>query len=346
MSNKAPARRFRHIMVITGDHRISDATKLDDHYGEKDISLHDAMRAALESLPGYAFEFFDDHNRLVPRLIEDPPEFVLNFCDTGFRNVATQELHIPALLELLDVPYSGAPPACMVLCYDKAIVRLVAESLGVEVPQEHYLASGRPFDDIDVTYPALLKPNNADGSVGITQNAVVHDDREASAYLGWLRDEVPESAVLVQEYLPGPEYGLALIGNPDTGLEALPPLQVDFSALPRGCAPILAYESKAMPTSPYYTDIRFEPASLSQSAISRLRSDAERLFARLLCRDYARFDFRTAADGRVKLIEVNPNPAWDPEAKLAIMAGFAGKTYPETLAMILDAAQRRLSARS
>lgn len=343
MSDSASSHRFNDVLVITGDHRLSDVTKEGSQYSEKDLALHDAMRGALESLPGYRFEFLSDHGELIPRLLEDPPEFVLNFCDTGFRNVATQELHIPALFEVLGVPYSGAPPACMVLCYDKSIVRLVAESLGVDAPREVYLAPGEPLDSAKVSYPALLKPNNADGSVGITRDAVVNDEHEARAYFDWLRKELPASAVLIQEYLPGPEYGLALIGNPDTGLEALPPLQVDFSALPDDCAPILAFESKAVFSSPYYTDIRFEPASLPKEVSTRMRRDAERLFRRLLCRDYARFDFRAGADGRVKLIEVNPNPAWDPEAKLAIMARFAGKSYPETLAMILEAAQARLA---
>jgi D-alanine-D-alanine ligase len=69
---------------------------------------------------------------------------------------------------------------------------------------------------------------------------------------------------------------------------------------------------------------------------------AKRLFARLGCRDYARFDFRCAADGEPKLMEVNPNPAWANDGKLAFMAGFAGIAYPDMLKMILDAALRRL----
>ena len=61
---------------------------------------------------------------------------MINFCDTGLRNVAAQELHVPALLEMMGVPYSGASPACMALCYDKQIVRLVAGALDVPVPRE------------------------------------------------------------------------------------------------------------------------------------------------------------------------------------------------------------------
>ena len=196
---------------------------------------------------GFALEVFDDHARLLERFAADPPDLVLNFCDTGFRNVATQELHVPALLELLGVPYSGATPACMAICYDKQIVRLVAEALGIPVPREIYLAPAQSLEAAELLLPALIKPNQADGSVGITKDAVVRTPAEAERYLAWLQHELPGRAVLVQEYLPGPEYGVGLIGNPGDELVALPALEVDYARLPAGLAPILSFESKAMP---------------------------------------------------------------------------------------------------
>ena len=69
----------------------------------------------------------------------------------------------------------------------------------------------------------------------------------------------------MQEYLPGPEYGIGLIGNPGQGLDALPPLQVDFSALPEGLAPILSYESKSLPDSPF----RDALAALAEFSVNR-----------------------------------------------------------------------------
>jgi D-alanine-D-alanine ligase len=302
------------------------------------------MREALESLSDYEFEFLDDHSALIACLLAAPPEFVLNFCDTGFRNVATHELHIPAFLEMLDMPYSGAPPAGMAICYDKALVRMAAESLGMATPYERYFPAQ---DDLsmpeDVPYPVLIKPNQADGSVGISRDSVAHDADQALSYLRRLRRELPGRAALVQEYLPGDEYGLALIGNPDCGFNALPPLVVDYSALPPGLPAILAYESKTMPNSPYWRKIKIRPASMDSTVLAKLTKNAEALFARLQCRDYARFDFRTATDGTIKLMEVNPNPAWDADAKLALMAGCARNSYADLMAMILEAGQTRLA---
>ena len=329
------------LCVLTGDPRLPDLTKRGHRYNEEDLATHAAMRAALQGLNRFALEVFDDHARLLERFAADPPALVLNFCDTGFRNVATQELHVPALLELFGIPYSGATPACMALCYDKQIVRLVAEAQGIPVTREIYLAPEQSLEAAEMLLPALIKPNQADGSVGITKDAVVRTAAEAEAYLAWLRRELPGRAVLIQEYLPGPEYGVGLIGNPDDGLVALPALEVDYARLPAGLAPILSFESKAMPDSPYWTEIKFKPAEATPEVQTTIADQARRLFARLGCRDYARFDFRVAADGEPKLMEVNPNPAWAYDGKLAFMAGFAGIDYPGMLEMIVDAALRR-----
>lgn len=338
--------RFRRVCVLTGDHHLPDATKPGSSYGALDLQYHEAMRAALQSLPQYEFDFLSDHGRLLERMERDPPDIVLNLCDTGFRNVATLELHVPALLELLGIPYTGATPACIALCYDKALVRLAAESLGIATPRELFV---RCEDDLraldDFEYPALIKPNRADGSIGITQDSVVSDAGQARSYVERLRCELAAADVLVQEYLPGPEYGLALIGNPACGFVNLPPLTVDFGELPADLPPILGYESKTDPSSPYWRGSKIVAADLTADVVDRLRRDARRLFQRLQCQDYARFDLRTRADGVIALMEVNPNPAWDPEAKLAHMVSFAGKDYPQVFAMILAAAQARLGCR-
>ena len=330
------------ICVLTGDPRLPDLTKRDHRYNEEDFTTHRAMREAFESLPGCAFEFLDDHGALLERFAADPPDLVINFCDTGLRNVPAQELHVPALLEILGVPYSGASPAGMAICYDKQIVRLVAGALDVPVPREICLEPDRELPARADLYPALIKPNQGDGSVGITKDAVVRSEAEAQRYVARLRRELPGRALLVQEYLPGPEYGVGLIGNPGSGLEALPVLEVDFSGLPAGLAPILSLESKTLPDSPYWTEIRFRRAEADDAMGARMVGHARRLFARLGCRDYGRFDFRCAADGEPRLLEVNPNPAWANDGKLAFMAGFAGIAYQDLLKMILDAALCRV----
>ncbi len=334
---------FRQIAVITGDHHLPDTTKRNAQYNEEDRTTHIAMMAAFQSLPEYEFVFLDDHGLLLEQLHRHPPDLVVNFCDTGFQNQATQELNIPAYLELLKIPYTGAPPSAMVICYDKAIVRLVAQAHGVSVPREVFLGTGPLLQTSHQFYPALIKPNTADGSVGITKDAVVHSFEEAQTYVTWLRTTLPGCDALMQEYLPGPEYGIGVIGNIETHFRILPTLEVDFSHLPPGLNPILSFESKVLPDSPYWTDITFKKATLPPDLEAKMQDWVRTLFKRFGLRDYARFDFRVGVDGESKLMEVNPNPAWANDGKLAFMAGFAGLEYREMLELILKAAIKRLS---
>ncbi|MBZ8132104.1 hypothetical protein [Afifella sp. IM 167] len=330
----------KRLAIVTGDHHAPDPTKLGHAYGAEDFAAHSAMVEAFSSLGRFEITVFNAHDGLLEKLLAARPDLVVNFCDTGLFNRPRFELHLPAFLEVHGIAYTGAPPQAMVTAFDKQAVRLIAEALGVEVPREAFLPGG--MGEIPDIFPALLKPNQADGSVGITQHSVVRDAAEARAYLAFLAEILPGADVLWQEYLPGPEYGMGLIGNPETELCALPPLEVDFSRLPEGLNPILSFESKADPSSPYWTEIRFRRAEIEDEVRERLEGWAKRLFHRFGLRDYGRFDFRCAADGRPKLLETNPNPAWANDGKLAFMASFAGIAYPRMLEMIVEAAEARI----
>lgn len=329
------------ILVITGDHTVVDPEKPGGSYNVEDLEAHRVMEEAIGGLAGIDATVLADHSDLLDLVRSRHFDLVVNFCDTGYRNRILLESNIPAYLELLDISYTGAPPAALSLCYDKAIVRLVAEAMQVPVPAERYMAfetlQGPPPDG---PYPALIKPNRADGSLGITKDAVVRSPEEARAYLDWYIGALPGRDALFQEYLTGAEYGVGLIGNDET-LEALPPLEVDYSGLPGDLNPILSYESKTMPDSPYWTEIRYRRAELTADEEAELINHSRRLYKRLGIRDYGRFDFRRGKDGLIKLMEANTNPAWAYDAKLALMAGFAGLEYPQMLQRIIDAAARR-----
>jgi D-alanine-D-alanine ligase len=193
-------------------------------------------------------------------------------------------------------------------------------------------------------FPALVKPNYGDSSIGITKDAVVHNTQQLFAYLEKLRADLPGIAVLVQEYLSGPEYSVGIIGNPGTTFRVLPPLQVDYSGLDPALPKILGYESKWDPESAYWTQIKYHEADIDEDTFRKLADYSARLFERLGCRDYARFDFRTDARGAIKLLEANPNPGWCWDGKLNFMAEYAGLRYADLLRLIIEAAQERVAA--
>lgn len=339
---KAP----RKVTVLLGDPRLPDSVKLGGRFNPEDIETVERLKDALADVPGYEFRYLDNHATFAAMLRADPPDLVMNLCDEGFNNDAFMELHVPALLETLGLPYTGASPACLGTCYDKALVRALAASLDIPVPLETYVRAGDHSATLPSTFPAILKPNFGDSSIGITEKAVVANSEELVNYLVRLREELGDRPILVQEFLTGTEYSVGLLGNPGWGLTALPILEVDYSGLDPGLPRILGYESKWVPDSPYWNQIRYREAAVDPQIQRTLVAYSSILFERLRCRDYARFDFRTDSEGRLKLLEVNPNPGWCWDGKFNLMAGFAGMSYPELLRAVLDGAVERIAAES
>lgn len=334
--------RVRNVTVLLGDPRKPDIVKRGGQFNEEDIATVNTLKEALATLPGYSFRYLDNHTTLVNELATLRTDLVMNLCDEGFGNDAFKELHVPALLEVFDLQYTGAAPGCLANCYDKSLVRAIAMQLDIPVPLESYI---RPEDQgatLPSVFPAILKPNFGDSSEGVTRDAVVRDQSALLAYLESLHAQFPNRPVLVQEYLEGSEYSVALVGNPKQGLRPFPILEVDFSQLDEKLPRILGYESKWLPDSPYWTQIRYRETDLAENKQAGLIDYSARLFERLGCRDYARFDFRADKNGNIKLLEVNPNPGWCWDGKHNLMAGFMGWSYAEMLASILNAAEERL----
>ncbi|MBI9016466.1 MAG: methyltransferase domain-containing protein [Phycisphaerae bacterium] len=339
---KGPA--FPNVTVLMGDPSLPDAVKLDGQFNSEDFETINRLKSALAELPGYDFKYINNHNSLIAELKKSPPGFVFNLCDEGYNNDPFKELHVPALLEMFNIPYSGAGPASLGFCYNKSLINAIARSVDIPVPLETYFNPSDTSANLPSIFPALVKPNFGDSSIGITKDAVVHNPEELVEYLAKLREMLPGCPVLVEEYLSGPEYSVGVIGNSGLSYKVLPPLEVDYSNLPKGLPHILGYESKWDPNSPYWTSISYHEARLSEENRAKLYDYSNILFERCGCRDYARFDFRTDDDGEIKLLEVNPNPGWCWDGKLNFMAGYAGLSYKELLEMILQAAQERLLA--
>jgi D-alanine-D-alanine ligase len=332
------------ITVVMGDPALPDSVKLGGKFNPEDIDTINRMKEALAERSEYKFTYLDNHASLLTELRQNPPKFVFNLCDEGYHNDAFMELHVPAVLELFGIPYSGAGPTCLGLCYNKSIVRSIAASLEIPVPLETYFNPDDTSTTLPSVFPALVKPNFGDSSIGITKDAVVDNTQELVEYTSQVRDLLPGRPILIQEFLPGREFSVGVVGNPGLSYKILPALEVDYSGLDAGLPEILGYESKWDPNSPYWTQIKHHEADIDDETRARLFDYSNLLFERCGCRDYARFDFRTDADGEIKLLEVNPNPGWCWDGKFNYMAGFAGMRYSELLYLILEAAQERIAA--
>ncbi|KAJ3302433.1 hypothetical protein HDV03_004977 [Kappamyces sp. JEL0829] len=343
------------ITVLLGDPSLPCVGKLNNTWNQEDLETRGRLLKALGDA-GYAtktMKIVDRHDNLLTELVKNKPSFVFNLCDEGWQNDALKELHIPAILEMLGIPYSGAGPNCLAFCYDKGLVNRSAEAIGVATPKElTFLGSSYGPDEMlvqleklarNLSYPAFVKPIKGDNSLGITVRSIVYGFDELVAYIEELRSSNVFD-VLVQEYLQGNEYGVGMIGNTEDGFTFLPTIQVNYrKILDKNLPPILGFESKWDPDSPYWTDIAYERAvDLAPEQEEALQNSCKILWERFSCRDYARFDFRSDSNGVIKLLEVNPNPGWCWDGKFAYMGKLAGLEYHDVLQLILKASWKRL----
>lgn len=390
---------FDHLVVVMGDPSQPCFGKLNNTWNHEDITTRQRLIEALNAI-GYVdnMTLLERHDSLYQNLKSllraNPHRVVLNLCDEGFDNDALKELHVPAILEILRIPYTGAGPNCLAHCYDKGLVNSTARALGVPTPREvfflssgnggckisngdgncegndalnqHLIVGGIIDGDVsrrlaatierEVGFPAFIKPIRGDNSLGITSKSIIRNTNDLQTCLDELRD-LGIRDITAQEYLRGTEYGVGMIGNvsidgKSSGFRFLPILEVDFEkVVARGLAPILGFESKWDPSSPYWSEIGYKAAKLPPEIEQRLRDACVTLWERFGCRDYARFDWRCdvgrgdgldGLGGTIKLLEVNPNPGWCWDGKLAYMAKMDGLEYKDVLSLILQSAKDRL----
>lgn len=344
----APAKRsvaLRNVAVIMGDPRKADAVKPDATFDEDDYATIDRLKNALGEIEGHCFSWFDNHDTLLAdmRRIKGEANYVLNLCDEGYQNAAVKELHVPALLEMFDMPYTGGGPQCLANCYDKSLVRGIARELDIPVPRAFVI---RPDDtsifELTLPFPLIVKPNFGDCSLGITQRSVCHNVSDLEEAVQQAREAFGYmNPILIEEFLGGKDVSVGIIGNSPGTFTVLPVIEEDYSMLPEGLPRICGYEAKWDPDSPY-RNLRSIGADLPEASEGFLVASCLRLFERLQCRDYARFDWRLDANETPRLLEVNPNPGWCWDGHLAKMAALAGHDYAQMLRMILQAAEARL----
>ena len=332
------------VAVLLGDPRKQDRVKPGATFDEDDQHTIAELKKALGELDGYRFSYFDDHDRFIDNLPKWKSKFdlALNFCDEGFDNRASHELHVPALLEMANIDYTGGNPQCLAYCYDKSLIRGLASEMDIPVANAYIVKpEDTTFIDITIPFPVIIKPNFGDSSFGITSSSVCNNVTELENAIVASRAQFGyQCPVLVEQFLTGKDISVGVIGNPSTHFEFLPIIEEDYSLLPEGYPRICGYEAKWDPESPYW-QIRSVPANLNDSTEQFLQDSCLKLFERVECRDYARFDWRLDDNGTPRLLEVNPNPGWCWDGHLAKMAKHANISYAAMLGMIVDAALLR-----
>jgi len=334
----------RNVIVILGDPDKPDPLKPFSIFDDDDFYTVDQLKGALRELRGYNWKYLDNHDTLVDDLKKQKGkvDFVFNLCDEGYYNDARKELHVSSLLETLGIPFTGAGPQCIAYCYDKSLVRGIAKEMEIPIPEAFFIKPEDSTFEIPFEFPVIVKPNFGDSSFGITQKCVTNNFDELLSAISEIREKFGyDKPILVEEFLTGKDLSVGIIGNPPDSYRVLPITEEDYSGLPESLPRICGYEAKWLPDSPYW-NIKSVPAVLPEDTEKAMVEYCLKLWERLECRDYTRFDWRLDANSNPKLLEVNPNPGWCWDGHLAKMAKIAGISYSELLEAILQGTEQRL----
>jgi D-alanine-D-alanine ligase len=275
---------------------------------------------------------------LLARLRATEADVVFNLIE-GFGGHGAGATLVTGLLELAGLPFTGCPPESLCWCLSKSRAKALLLGLGLPTAPFAVIAPGAPIADWAGPWPAFVKPDAEDASLGIDQRSVAQDQTALIAQVGRVRARYG-GAVLIEAYLPGPEFNVGLL-ELGSRTEPLAIAEVAYSAVP-GSWPILTYESKWSLGSPedLASPIRC-PAAIDDAVAGKLRQLAVAAFTATGCRDYARVDFRLDRHGDPMILEVNPNPDLGPRAGWARALHVSGRDYGDTLAALARAAIAR-----
>ena len=265
-------------------------------------------------------------------------DLVFNLAES-FADDDTADFKIAGFLELLGKNYTGTGTHGLMLAQDKAVAKKIFAFHGIHTPVFAKSFRGRLDFSHDLHFPVIVKPAREDGSIGIEFSAVVNSIKELMERMDWLHAHF-NSPVLIEEYIEGREMYVGVIGNDKP--VALPVIELDLSKLPEGTPRIAAAEVKWGKGTKAYRDTKSAVATdLAEEAAAALQKTAVAAYQALELRDYGRVDMRLQPDGRVQVIEVNPNPWLSSRAEFAMAARKSGRTYSQLVEEIVDLAQAR-----
>ena len=313
-------------------------------------ALVDALRQG-----GHRVTFLEGDLRLLDELPKLKPDICFNICEGHFGD--SREAHIPTILEMLRIPYTGSKVLTLALTLDKPMTKRVLAFHDIPSPPfQVFERADEPLND-DLSFPLFVKPSRQGTGMGISAQSIVRDEQQLRIQIASLLKDY-EEPILVERFVSGRDITVGVVGNlvppvawrlPEDeeaprvqrGLYFLPPLEIELGTY--------ADEEGGIYTGRAKVELADKltyvcPALLDEALVEELNWMAAATFRVTGCLDVARVDFRLdEADGnRPYVLEINPLPGLSPGiSDLVIEAGAANISHAELVNMILNAALER-----
>jgi D-alanine-D-alanine ligase len=298
---------------------------------------------------GHTVSELGNGKELLRKLLDNPPDLVFNFAE-GTGAGRNRESRVPAVCEMLGIPYTGSDACTMSNALEKELARKLVHEAGVNIPKGFVLRFPQHEYDGDfseylplleesgLTCPVIAKPVCEGSSKGIRSRCLIRKPEELGkvAYELWKSYSQP---VLIEEFISGPEVTVGIIGNDPP--EVLGCMEIS----PKTASDSFVYSVEVKRDFRKLVDYHC-PARLPRKVRTQIEQMALTAFDALGCLDVARLDFRVR-DGVPYFIEINPLPGLNPESSdLVIMADLLNVSHAELVTRILNAATARLQLKS
>ena len=293
------------------------------------------IAAALES-QGHSVIRLGGGRDFLFNIQKEKVDLVFNIAE-GLGNYRSREAQVPAVLEMLDIPYTGSDPQCLAVCLDKPLTKKLVAAAGVATPRWQAVSSAVQVREIDwdgFPFPAFLKPVHEGSSKGIRSGSRVENRAQLAEAILALVERYQQS-VMVEEFITGDEVTVGVVGNsPPTVLGMM-------RVVPRTTKGYFVYSLEVK--RDWERLVEYEcPAQLEAGVLQSIADSSLKAFRVLGCRDIARIDFRVSRDGTPYFLEINPLPGLNPSSgDIVIMAKKMGWRYESLLSAIIEAALER-----
>lgn len=327
-------------IALTCNLKEKDETKPPDYFSEFDSrETVEAIISALKT-KGHNVDLVDaSQAQLFSYFRKNRVDMVFNIAEG--KSGKFRESEIPAILDYLDIPYTGSNTISLALALNKALTKKILIAENIPTPPFQLFTKGSEALNRSLKFPLIVKPNREGSAKGINASCVVNDEQALFRKIKEINDSYKQE-VLVEEFIEGRELTVGILENGKPTI--LPILEIDFSNCTKSGEYFYSWRMKEfqgnreLGLNPDF----YCPARLDEETAEKVKQIALKTHQAVGCLDISRTDIRLSKDNIPYVLEINPLPGLDPkESNFPIMAYAAGMRYEELIEAILMSASGR-----